>query len=63
MGFDSSLYSSYLNPSTNNVYTAVTATATGLYANRPTTKLIITPNVVTQAKAYFGCNSLTGMQL
>jgi hypothetical protein len=62
MGFDSSLYTSYLDASTQNVYaSAVLQTATGLSAGRATTKWITTANVVAWAQNWFGCNSIGGM--
>lgn len=62
MGFDSSLYSTYLDYTTQNVYaTAVLQTATGMHSSRSTTKWITTPKVVAWAKSWFGCSSIAGM--
>jgi hypothetical protein len=62
LGFDSSLYGTYLDYSTQTVYaTAVLQTATGINSNRATSKMITTTNVLTWAKSFFNCNSITGM--
>jgi len=64
MGFDSDLYASYLDSTTNNTYTnPVMQTATGLATGRVVNKMITTPNVVAWAKAWFNCASITGMLL
>ena len=57
MGFDSSLYSTFLDSTTNAPYSsAVLQTATNLHASRGLTKWITTPSVVAWARAWFGCN-------
>lgn len=62
LGFDSTLYSTFLDPTSGDVYTSgPMITGTGFHASRPQTSIITTPNVVTWAKNHFGCNSLTGM--
>lgn len=64
MGFDSSLYGTFLDSATNKAYaTPISQTATGLNASRLTTKMITSPKVVAWAKAWFNCNSITGMLL
>lgn len=64
MGFDSDLYATYLDSTTNVTYaSAVMQTATGLKAGRVVNKMITTPNVVAWAKAWFSCASITGMLL
>jgi hypothetical protein len=62
MGFDSSLYNSFLDSTTGKVYTtAVLQTATGLSSGRSVTKMITTPKVVAWAQAWFSCGGITGM--
>lgn len=62
LGFDSSLYTSYLDYSTQTVYaSAVQQTATGLHTGRTATKMITTPNVLAWVKSWFGCSSVSGM--
>jgi hypothetical protein len=63
LGFDSNLYSTYLNPTTGGYYSSVVSAVTTNYASRPTTSMIVTPYVIVEAQAYFGCSSLAGMQL
>lgn len=64
MGFDSALYSTYIDSNTQTTYaTPVMQTATGMQATRSTTKWITTPNVLAWAKSWFGCSSIGGMPL
>jgi hypothetical protein len=64
MGFDSALYTSYLDSTINNVYVSqVMQTATGLAAGRLATKMITTPKVVAWARSWFNCASINGMLL
>jgi hypothetical protein len=63
LGFDSTLYSTYLDPTTGSVYSYNVKAAISVNSNRPTTYVITTPYVTAWAKAFFGCNSLPGMIL
>jgi hypothetical protein len=47
LGFDRNLYSSYIDPTTGSAYTTVISTVSTNYVTRPTTYMIVTPNVVT----------------
>lgn len=64
MGFDSDLYGTFLDSTTNNTYVAaVMQSATGLSAGRVVNKMITTPNVKAWAKDWFDCPGITGMLL
>ena len=63
LGFDSTLYSSFLDPLTGAPYTAGPQIVGTVNANRPATNFMNTPYVLAWAKAFFGCNTLTGMPL
>jgi hypothetical protein len=62
LGFDSTLYSKYLDPSTGNYYATPVASAS-VHASRPATKVLQTPYVKAWAINHFGCSSLPGMLL
>jgi len=63
MGFDSTLYSTYLDPTTGSPYTSgpLISNSSTINANRNATSIITTSNVLTWARNFFGCNNLTGM--
>lgn len=65
VGFDSSLYSSYLNPATGNVYPLFINESVTLDAGRTggNNYILKTPFVTAWAKSFFACSSLTGMAL
>jgi proprotein convertase subtilisin/kexin type 5 len=64
IGFDSALYTSYLDSTINNTYVSqIMQTATGLAAGRSVTQMITTPNVVTWARSWFNCPTINGMLL
>jgi len=63
LGFDSTLYSTYLDPTTGNLYSSGPQILGSVNANRPATSLMSTPYVLAWAKAFFGCSSMTGMPL
>lgn len=64
MGFNSNLFSTYLNPATNNTYTySVMQTATGLSSGRSTTMMIVTPFVKDWIRNWYDCGDLDGMLL
>lgn len=63
LGFDSTLYSTYLDPTTGNPYASAPEITGTVNSNRPTTKFMTTPYVLAWAKAFFGCNTMTGMPL
>jgi leishmanolysin len=62
LGFDSTLYSSYLDPATGLHYSATTILGT-VNSNRNATTFLTTPYVLAWAKDFFNCSSLTGMPL
>lgn len=65
LGFDSTLYSTFLDPTTGNVYNPssgpMLTNSNTINSNRPATSIITTPYVVAWARNFFGCNNLTGM--
>ena len=63
LGFDSTLYTSYLDPLVRAPYTSTPQTVGTVNSNRPATNFMTTPYVLAWAKAFFGCTSLTGMPL
>ena len=69
LGFDYSLYATFLDPSTGDVYNggASPTTLESLHANRgggtSGNYILQTPFVTAWAKDFFGCSSLTGMAL
>ena len=73
LGFDSSLYVTYLDSRSGanfgKVYNDPTdgtgpTTTTHTFANRTQqSSLLVTPNVLAWAKDFFDCLSITGMQL
>lgn len=65
LGFNFALYDTYLDPriAAGNVYSSLITGPTNLHAKRPNSYLMEGPNVVAWAKDFFGCNTLTGMQL
>ena len=63
LGFDSTLYATYLDPNTGFVYNYDVKTTVSVHANRPATSVITTPFVKAWARAFFGCSSLPGMIL
>ena len=65
LGFDYSLYSTFLNPNDGNLYTTPTI-QTVLHPKRNAgggNFILQTPFVSAWAKEHFGCSSLTGMAL
>lgn len=65
LGFNSNLFGTYLDPtlSTGALYTSTYSAAASLNPSRPASVLLTTPAVKAWAKAFFGCASITGMQL
>jgi len=63
LGFDSTLYPTYLDPNTGSPYTTSPKVAGSMNAKRPATNIMTTPYVLAWAKNFFGCSSLTGMPL
>ncbi len=63
LGFDSTLYATYLDPAVGAPYSLGTTIAGIVNANRPNTTFLKTPYVLAWAKDFFGCSSLTGMPL
>ena len=63
LGFDSTLYDTYLDPLVGMVYSSPPKIVGNVNALRPTTYFLTTPYVLAWAKDFFGCNSLTGMPL
>lgn len=63
LGFDSTLYSTYLDPNTGNTYASGPQTVATVHASRSSTNQISTPYVLAWAKNFFNCNSMTGMPL
>jgi hypothetical protein len=63
LGFDSTLYSGYLDPTTGSPYASGVTTAGTVNVGRPATTFMTTPYVLAWAKAFFGCPTLTGMPL
>lgn len=69
LGFDSDLYQFYLNTITGsplglqNVIKLTNSNTNFGTIYKSNSYMIITPNVVSEAKKYFGCNTLTGMPL
>lgn len=67
LGFDASLYSTYLD-STGNLHTSVVVNATSsIHSSRTSvtgdTYMIVTPNVVDWAQKFFDCPGISGMLL
>ena len=64
LGFDPSLYSTYLDSSTGLNYSQVTQTTVLNGARRGgANNLMVTPAVTAWAIGHFGCNNITGMPL
>ena len=63
LGFDSTLYPSYLDPTTGNPYAATPLLTLTLNPSRPASKLLTTPYVLAWAQNFFGCANLTGMPM
>ena len=68
LGFDATRYGTFLDPSTGNVYASTVAVIeAGVHADRTTvvgnTYKITTPHVVSWARDFFDCVSITGMLL
>lgn len=62
IGFDSTLYSTFLDPTTGAPYASTTISGT-VNSNRPATTFLTTPYVLSWAKDFFGCSGLLGMPL
>ena len=65
LGFDSTMYSKFLDPSTGYKYsyTVQELDSPLVNSNRPKTSILTTPYVKAWARTHFGCNTLTGMLL
>lgn len=65
LGFDSTLYLKYIDPSTgyNYSYTVQEVDSPLVNAKRGKTSILTTPYVKAWARSHFGCNTLTGMLL
>jgi hypothetical protein len=65
LGFDSTLYSSYLDPNLGYPYTTAPQVfnSSAVNSQRPKTSLLTTPYVTAWAKNFFNCSSLPGMLL
>ena len=63
LGFDSTLYSTYLDPNTGNVYSSGPQIVGTVNASRPATNFMNTPYVLAWAQNFFNCSTLTGMPL
>lgn len=65
LGFDSSLYSTYLDSSTATVYNYNITPSVSLNAGRTggNNYLLKTPRVTAWAQQFFGCPGITGMAL
>lgn len=65
LGFDSSLYSSFLDPSTGNIYSYAITQSVNLNAGRTggNNYILKTPSVLSWAKDFYACASITGMAL
>ena len=63
LGFDSTLYSSYLDPTVGAPYTSGPQIVGTVSASRPATNFLNTPYVLAWAKNFFNCSTLTGMPL
>lgn len=64
LGFDSTLYYSFLDPLTGYPYSVPQLNASNtVNVKRNSTNLLATPNVLAWAKDFFGCSTLQGMLL
>ena len=63
LGFDSTLYLTYLDPATGSAYLTPPLANASLNGNRPTSTEMTTPFVLAWAQSFFGCANLTGMPL
>ena len=63
LGFDSTRYSTYLDPLTGLVYSYSVAQTVAVHASRNSTLFMTTPYVKQWARDYFGCSSAAGMPL
>ncbi len=63
LGFDSTLYSSYLDPSTGAPYSSTPSAVGTVNAHRNTTKFMTTPFVKAWAQEFFNCSTLIGAPL
>lgn len=66
LGFDSTLYGSYLDVTTGNTYNLSTIwlqDSPDVHSSRPLTSILATPNVKAWAQQYYGCPTLPGMLL
>ena len=63
LGFDSTLYSTYLDPTTGSPYVSTPQIVGTVNSSRPATNFLTTPYVLAWAQNYFNCSTLTGMPL
>ena len=63
LGFDSTLYSTYLNPVDGNTYGSGPQIVGSVSSSRPATNFMNTPYVLAWARNFFNCPTLTGMPL
>ncbi len=63
LGFDSTLYYTYLDPTTGAPYSYLPNVTTTVNSNRPATTFLVTPFVKAWARSHYGCSSLVGMPL
>ena len=63
LGFDSTLYTSYLDPSVGAPYTSSPQVVGSVNASRPTTNFLTTPFVLAWAQNFFNCSTINGMPL
>jgi hypothetical protein len=64
LGFNFALYDTYLDPRTaGTVYSSLITGPAKLHIKRPDSYLMTSPNIVAWAKYFFGCDTITGMQL
>jgi len=63
LGFDASMYSTYLDPATARPYSYTIVQNINLHTNRANNNILKTPFVTAWAIDFFACTNMTGMAL
>ena len=63
LGFDSTLYTSYLDPAVGAPYTSAPQIVGSVNSSRPATNFMTTPFVLAWAQSFFNCSTINGMPL
>ena len=65
IGFDSTLYNTFLDPNTNNIYSPsiFIVNSSNVHSNRPNTNILSTPFVQAWVRNHYNCSTAQGMLL